>query len=407
MKMKTIIMVLLVLTLLAAPAAAIDRTGTAPVSSVNTITVSSVPTFTTTDLNTLTKEQLVSNLLGSGVTVTDIRVTGANVAAGTFSDSEAVTGISQGIILSTGDISSVAGPNKADDTTTINTESGNPDLDLLIPGYSTYDAVVLEIDFIPAGSQLEFNYVFGSEEYNEWVASSYNDVFGFFLNGANIALIPGTTTPVAINNVNNGANSAYFLDNDFGDLSPIPYNTELDGFTTIFKAVGIVNPGKTNTIKIAIADAGDSLLDSAVFIEAKSFSSADFFLTPETATNDVGETHVVTAELKEITQNGVSPIVEETVNFVVTSGPNSGTSGSAVTNSNGIATWSYSGSVAGTDTIKAFVGPEADPVLISNEVTKIWVGGQSDADIPEFPTIVLPMAAIIGLALVFQRRKEE
>lgn len=381
-----IFMIMLVLMLLAAPAVAIE----------------------TTDLDTITDDQLVSTLLGSGVTVTDVRITGANVAAGTFSDSEAVTGIGQGVILSTGDIASVAGPNTADDTTTENGESGDSDLDLLIPGFSTEDAIILEIDFIPEGTQLEFNYVFGSEEYNEYVDSDYNDVFGFFLNGVNIALIPETTEPVAINNVNNINNPAYFLDNDFGDLSPIPYNTELDGFTTVFKAVGEVAPLTENTIKIAIADAGDSILDSAVFIEAKSFSSADFFLTPETATNNVGETHTLTAELKEVTENGVSPMVGETVNFVVTSGPNSGISGSGVTDSDGIATWGYSSSVDGTDTIEAFVGSEANPDMVSNEVTKIWEGEIIDdpsEQIPEFPTIALPALAIIGLAFVFQRRE--
>ena len=91
---------------------------------------------------------------------------------------------------------------------------GDADLDQLA-GVSTYDAAVLEFDFIPASDTLTFDYVFGSEEYNEYVCGTVNDAFGFFLSGPgiagpytngaeNIALVPGTTTQVSINTVNNG-----------------------------------------------------------------------------------------------------------------------------------------------------------------------------------------------------------
>ena len=61
----------------------------------------------------------------------------------------------------------------------------------LIPGYSINDATVLEFDFIPKNDVISFEYVFASDEYNEYVGSSYNDVFGFFGNGKNMASIPG------------------------------------------------------------------------------------------------------------------------------------------------------------------------------------------------------------------------
>lgn len=63
---------------------------------------------------------------------------------------------------------------------------------------------MLEFDFTTTGGNLFFSFVFASEEYNEYVNSSFNDVFGFFVNGVNIALVPGTSTPVAINSVNCG-----------------------------------------------------------------------------------------------------------------------------------------------------------------------------------------------------------
>lgn len=105
---------------------------------------------------------------------------------------------------------------------------------------------------MPTGNFIQFSYVFGSEEYNEWVGSQFNDVFGFFVNGVNYALIPGTSTPVAINDVNNGANSAYYIDNTSAFL-----DTQMDGLTKVLTLVAPVNSGVTNTMFIGIADAGD------------------------------------------------------------------------------------------------------------------------------------------------------
>ena len=119
--------------------------------------------------------------------------------------------------------------------------------------------------------------MFGSEEYNDFVGSNFNDVFAFFVNGVNFALIPGTATPVSINNVNNGnanqgvlgsgpcANCAFYVDNATGAR-----NTQLDGFTTVLTFVAPVNPGVSNVLKLAIADTSDSALDSAVFLQAGS-----------------------------------------------------------------------------------------------------------------------------------------
>ncbi|WP_200959875.1 choice-of-anchor L domain-containing protein, partial [Cylindrospermopsis sp. CR12] len=142
------------------------------------------------------------------------------------------------------------------------------------------DAAVLEFDFVPTNSFLTFNYVFASEEYNEWVSTQFNDVFGFFVTDSlgvttNIAVIPGTTTPIAINNVNSSTNPAYYLNNDTSDfgLSTTPYNTEFDGFTTGLTAAIQVIPDKKYHFKLAIADNSDGIYDSAVFITKGSFAS--------------------------------------------------------------------------------------------------------------------------------------
>jgi len=102
-------------------------------------------------------------------------------------------------------------------------------------------------------------------------------VFAFFLNGQNVALLPNTSTAVAINTVNNGnsgtgepaSNPQFFVDN----YTNAQLQIQLDGLTTVLTVTAIVNVGQVNHIKLAIADASDTALDSAVFIQAGSFSA--------------------------------------------------------------------------------------------------------------------------------------
>jgi len=203
MKKRIISSVLIILLLLSSVAAAstTERVGNTPKGRVMSLTTTTSG-LTTEDLNTVTPEQLVNSLLGSGITVTNVKYTGAKVAAGTFDGGSDNIGIKNGVVLSSGAVSSVVGPNKYTSTSTSNGMPGDTDLNGLIPGYSTNDAASLEFSFIPNSDKISIKYVFGSEEYNEFVGSSFNDVFGFFLNGKNIALIPGTSIPVSINNVN-------------------------------------------------------------------------------------------------------------------------------------------------------------------------------------------------------------
>ena len=238
---------------------------------------------TTTDLNTLTPADLVAALLGSGPNapaISNVTFTGANVAAGTFTGGMSSIGFDNGVVLSSGNVASVAGPNTADNTTTDNGQPGDGALDAQIPGYTTHDAAILEFDFeCPSLQVISFQYVFASEEYNEYVNSEYNDVFGFFVNGNNIALIPSTVTPVSINNVNcgnpydaplGGSHCDLFRNNDLQDGGPF-FDTQMDGLTVILTATAAVNPGP-NHIRLAIADAGDYILDSDVFIKGNSFT---------------------------------------------------------------------------------------------------------------------------------------
>jgi hypothetical protein len=232
-----------------------------------------------------TAAQLIQCLLGPGVQVSNVVLNAAPDAAGVFSGGAGVIGVDQGIVLSTGNVNTLVGPNLANDTTTDNLFPGDPQLDALIPGYTTHDAASLEFDFTCDNpTQVSFEFVFGSEEYNEWVTSEFNDVFGFFLNGVNIAVTPATCAtpglPVAVNNVNcgnpyappSGVNCGCYRNNALPEGGGL-INTELDGLTQVFYATGTIHPG-VNHMKIAIADAGDQVLDSDVMIACQTFVCA-------------------------------------------------------------------------------------------------------------------------------------
>jgi hypothetical protein len=210
----------------------------------------------------------LANLLvagGGGITIDSATYTGASGASGTYSGGAGIVGIDNGILLTSGAVGNVVGPNDASGQTTNNGLAGDTALTTL-SGDPTFDASILEITFTPTGNSVEFSYVFGSEEYLEFVNAGVNDVFGFFVNGTNFALIPSTTTPVSIDTVNTGSNSGFFVNNTDAHL-----NTQLDGLTTVLSFVAPVNAGQQNTLRLGIADGGDRILDSAVFIKAGSF----------------------------------------------------------------------------------------------------------------------------------------
>jgi hypothetical protein len=242
--------------------------------------------FLEVDTTIYTPQQLVQNILLSGyLTASNITYTGSPNAIGFFHNGNSI-GFSRGIALSTGKATDIMGYGDATMSSTDLGYNGDSTLNLIVGPDLTHDASVLEFDFIPLSDTLNFRFVFGSDEYPEFTFS-FNDVFGFFLSGPNpsggnytnqnIALIPGTSLPVSIYNVNNGANTPtngpcvncqYYIDNTSGI-----YSTSFDGFTTPLTATAAVTPCQPYHIKLSIADANDGILDSGVLLEAVSFSS--------------------------------------------------------------------------------------------------------------------------------------
>lgn len=230
----------------------------------------------------------IYSLAGPGVTISGLSRTCGESGSGFYNATAAYVGIDSGIILTSGTIENALGPNASGSTSGFVGTDGDPDLDALIPGYYTYDACVIEFDMTVAADTVRISYVFGSEEYLEWVGSSFNDVFAFWVSGpgipdpVNIATIPGTDIPVAINNVNSTSYSDYYVDN--GDGFEEPYMSDemyvqYDGLTTVLEARIAVTAGETYHMKIAVADAGDMILDSGVFLETGSLGSLRMGIT--------------------------------------------------------------------------------------------------------------------------------
>ncbi|WP_460218463.1 choice-of-anchor L domain-containing protein [Psychroserpens sp. MEBiC05023] len=242
----------------------------------------------TVDWQTYTPQQLVEDILIDSDCISNIAVT--NVVGGNFPTNDEsygffdATGTSfpfeTGIVLSTGRLSNVPGPN-----TTLSDDdapgwAGDNDLEVILNETNTFNATILEFDFTSIATEISFRYIFASEEYQEGNPNTCNfsDLFGFLIRPindqqyTNIALVPGTETPVKVTTVHpdlpgcSAENEAYF--EGFNDaVSPINFN----GQTTILTATATVIPNETYHVKLVIADEQNFRFDSAVFLEAGSF----------------------------------------------------------------------------------------------------------------------------------------
>lgn len=267
---------------------------------------------------------LAQKLTGTGVTVSNATLNCAQIANGTFvvtPPNVTNLGLDSGIVLTSGAAETngfqqgcngpASGPSNANNT------PGDPDLAILC-NQSTFDACVLEFDFVPLGDTVKFQYVFGSSEYPSFTCTAFNDVFGFFISGPgitgpysnnskNIALVPGSTTcPVGVSTIYcpnsagccntttfcfgqtpgcsayNATNNtcAYFVCNAGGA------SVNYQGFTTVLTAQSVVTPCSTHHLKLAISDAADQVLDSGVFLKEGSLSSNSISLTPISVLNN-------------------------------------------------------------------------------------------------------------------------
>lgn len=190
-------------------------------------------------------------------------------AIGTFDNANDI-GLTNGVLLTTGSVFNAIGPNTSEFASELGALSS------------------LSFDFVAVSPGISWRYVFGSEEYQEFVGSQFNDFFRLTLNGENLALIPGTTANVAINSVNQDSNTAFYRSNVDAALNT--FDTQYDGLTTLLTASkGDLVVGNTYNVQFTITDVGDESYDSGVFIGANSVSfdggSPETPLIPPTPAN--------------------------------------------------------------------------------------------------------------------------
>ena len=185
----------------------------------------------------------------------------------------------EGIMISTGSATDAVGPNIDIKTSGTPAWPGDADLGRITSIGSLFNASYISFDFVPQTNRISFNFLFASEEYSDGFQCVYSDVFAFILtdsNGdaTNLAIVPDSEDRVSATTIRPGvpnecsARNSNFFGGINGDTSAI----SMTGQTQSLVAESEVNPGETYNIKLVIADNLDSALDSAVFLEAGSFS---------------------------------------------------------------------------------------------------------------------------------------
>lgn len=228
------------------------------------------------DVSEATATALAQALVGEDVKVVSAEIYGSAGAFGTFENAADLVGFSGGLVMSSGnlvqngkDIFS-GGYNEFFST---DLGQGKSYQGSELPGFDPknifYDLNYLDITYIPTTEYVSFQYSVASEEYPEYI-HNYFDQFVLLVNGVNYALVPETNEMVTIGTVNHEHNSQYYRGMESASGIVSDTNFVYDGITVTFSVSAKVNMGQENTIRIAIADKGDAIFDSAVFIKAKS-----------------------------------------------------------------------------------------------------------------------------------------
>ncbi|MEX2350235.1 MAG: choice-of-anchor L domain-containing protein, partial [Flavobacteriaceae bacterium] len=233
-----------------------------------------------------TAQQLVEDILINSpcANVSNFSVSGWSDASsyGYFSAGSSGFPFDEGVVISTGRATSVIGPNTSLLSEGSTNWAGDNDLEQAINENNTINATVLEFDFLPIANKMTFEYIFSSEQYfdyNNQSQCNYSDGFAFLLREVgtqnqylNLAVVPGTNTPVKVTTIRgegticDAANTQYF-DAFNGTQHPTNFN----GQTTILTAEATVTPGTLYHMKLVVADQGNSLYDSAIFLGGGSF----------------------------------------------------------------------------------------------------------------------------------------
>lgn len=237
-------------------------------------------------------------LIGNCVDVSNVTANNNAIGYGYFDNGGSSFPFKSGIVLNTGPIHIVEGPDDSPGLSGYLFPEVDADLQLISTG-EIRECSIIEFDFIPKNDEISFTYIFGSEEFPDFVDSRFNDVFGFFLSGPgingpfsrnaeNIALLPNGD-PVTINNV---FYSQYYFGSKIkyqNYLRGLAYDNSIqfNGASAVLVATAKVVPNVTYHIKLAVADVGDYARDSGVFLEAGSFSSLSTNIINDTGVSEL------------------------------------------------------------------------------------------------------------------------
>lgn len=244
--------------------------------------------------------QMAQSIFGDGVTVVSASYTGDRLSSGIYSGGlTTMAGVApsdSGVLLSTGYAADITNSpswfggstntNQAANTTTDTRGPNNLSDFNAAAGANTYDAAILDVNFIPTGNLMTMQFVFLSEEYPEYQTSLYQDFVGVWVNGVQVDVVVGDGD-VDPRNLNATSNQNLFVDNTADQ-----YNTEMDGFTVTMTLTIPVVSGQLNSIRIGIADVLDASYDSNLMIAADSIQTKLIAL-PDHVTVNPGGTAVL------------------------------------------------------------------------------------------------------------------
>lgn len=116
-------------------------------------------------------------------------------------------------------------------------------------------------------------------------------------------------------------------------------------------------------------DAVSNYVDYAPWLTSFDSCLETITLSPLSEINMIGSSHTVTATIKD---ESLVPAPNIVVSFEVISGPHAGENGTDTTDSNGQATFTYTGTLEGTDMISASFVDFYGRTITSSPATKTW-----------------------------------
>ncbi len=230
----------------------------------------------------LVNDVLLNNACGIASNITSQ----GNCGIGYFNSNESDFPFEEGLVIRSGNVLSSAGAYTGNTNSSTCSQLGDSDLNAIVTASGHIGNIVdvssVKFNFTAVSNLLSFNFIYASNEYGEYQCA-YSDVFGFILTDLvtnvkqNIAVIPGTTTPVSITTIRNNQHNAsctsvnpdFFDSYNVGDSNS---TINFKGQTVPMTAYAQLIPNRQYSLKLAVGDYQDSSYDSAVFIEGGSFA---------------------------------------------------------------------------------------------------------------------------------------